>query len=81
MGERFTSRDLGDELMIHDSVTDSVHVLSKAAGIIFNEYRAGKTVDDIVESMRKAFKVPAGQDLRGDVDRCLAELRTKGLVE
>jgi len=81
MGERFTSRDLGDELMIHDSVTDSVHVLSKAAGVVYNEYRAGKTVDQSVDSMRKAFKVPAGQDLVGDVNQCLADLRAKGLVE
>jgi len=67
--------------MIHDSVTDSVHVLSKAAALVFNEYKAGKSVDQIVESMRRAFKVPAGQDLVCDVNQCLADLRAKGLVE
>ena len=80
MTDRFTSRDLGDELIIHDGVTDSVHILSGTAKIVYESHRAGKTQEEIVETIRRSFAVPEGIDVLQDVIKCLEELRTKELV-
>jgi hypothetical protein len=81
MSERFASRDLGDELIIHDAVTDSVHVLSKTARVVYEMSRAGKGVDEIVEVVRQSFTISDGQDVAKDVLKCLEQLRSKQLVE
>ncbi|HXK59316.1 MAG TPA: PqqD family protein [Acidobacteriota bacterium] len=81
MAERFTSRDLGDELIIHDGVTDSVHVLNRTARMVYELSRAGKTVEAVVDALRQSFPVPEDRDLSGDVLKCLEELRAKELVQ
>ncbi len=80
MTARFTSRELGDELIIHDAVTDSVHILSKTARIVYELFHAGKTVDEVVEAVCQSFAVPEDRDVLQDVTRCLEELRGKDLL-
>ncbi len=81
MMDRFTSRELGDELIIHDAVTDSVHVLSRTARLVYELGRAGKRVDEIVASLQMTFLVPPSRDLSADVSDCLKQLRDKGLLD
>ncbi len=81
MTARFTSRDLGDELIIHDGATDSVHILSNTARVVYESRRAGKSVDEIIEVIRQSFAVGDRQDVAKDVAKCLEELRAKELVD
>ncbi len=67
--------------MIHDAVTDSVHVLSPTARMVYESARAGKTGEETVQVIRLSFTVPEDRDVLQDVLRCLGELRAKGLVD
>jgi urease gamma subunit len=81
MAQRFTSRDLGTELIIHDGQTDSIHILSKTARLVYEMIRAGRTVDDVVEAMKRSYVVAGDQDVLADVTKCLEDLRAKQLLD
>lgn len=80
MSKGWTIRDLKEEMMIYEPEADLIHFLNLAARRIYQLYQQGMDSHVIEDVMRKEFDVPDGYDLQADIQRCLEELREKGLL-
>ncbi|MEW6220204.1 MAG: PqqD family protein [Thermodesulfobacteriota bacterium] len=74
------STEVGDEKMLYDPAQEAVHVLSPTARLIHELAAAGQPIVAIEARLRERFAVPAGHDLRRDIEACLVELAAKGLL-
>ena len=81
MPGQIIAKELKSELMLYETEKDSVHVLNPTARLVYDLYKKGKDVTESEQEMRKNFQVDDSQDLRGDVLRCLEELRSKQLIQ
>jgi len=80
MTGQIIAKDMDSELMLYETEKDSVHVLNSTARVVYELYKKGMEPTEIEQEMRKDFQVDSGQNLQGDVVRCLEELRSKDLV-
>ena len=80
MGRHIT-KEMDPELMLYDTIEDSVHVLNPTARMVYHLYKKGRNPMEMEQEMRKCFQVDAAHDLQGDVTRCLEELRGKQLID
>ncbi|OEU49809.1 MAG: hypothetical protein BA861_07720 [Desulfobacterales bacterium S3730MH5] len=79
MPQQIIAKELESELMLYETEKDSVHLLNPTARLIYDLYNKGRDLTEIEQEIRKNFRVD-DQDLRGDVLRCLEELRRKQLI-
>ena len=79
MTKTIIAKELESELMLYDSEQDEVHVLNATARLIYKLYGEGKNLTEIEQAVRKAFQLKENQDIQGDVQKCLEELRKKEL--
>ena len=80
MSTKHLTKELKNELMMYDAEQDKIHILNRVARLIHELHSAGKQLDEIEAAIRAQFKTKSAVDIRADVRRCLAELRTKGLI-
>jgi coenzyme PQQ synthesis protein D (PqqD) len=75
-----TARRAGEEWALADSRNDRVHYLNETAEFIWELCDGEHSVSEIEAEVRASFEVPAGVDLRSDIERTLALLGRKGLL-
>lgn len=81
MPAQIIAKELESELMLYETEKDSVHLLNPTARLVYDLYKKGRNLTEIEQEMQKNFKVDDSQDLRGDLLRCLEELRSKQLIQ
>jgi tRNA pseudouridine-54 N-methylase len=80
MPQQIIAKELESELMLYETEKDSVHLLNPTARLVYDLYKKGKDLMEIEQEMQKNFQVDDSHDLRGDLLRCLEELRSKKLI-
>ncbi len=81
MSENILSKELEGELMLYDTEQDKIHVLNDTARLIHDLYKEGKTSAEIEEAVKTHFQDKENEDIGTDVQKCLEELRKKGLLD
>ncbi len=79
MPQQIIAKEQESELMLYETEKDSVHLLNPTARLAYVLYKKGRNATEIEQEIRKIFRVD-NQDLRGDVLKCLEELRRKQLI-
>jgi hypothetical protein len=69
-----------DELMLYDTDEDGVHVLNPTARFIYEQCKNTSDPSKIEQAVRNHFNLKPEQDVRKDIQRCLDELKEKGLL-
>lgn len=80
MTKTLIEKDLGTELMLYDPVQDEVHVLNGTAQLIYRLHNEGKELKEIEQAIRENYHLRENQDLAANIEECLSELRSKGLI-
>lgn len=75
------SKALHDELVLYDAGGSAIHVLNPTAVVVWNLCDGAHSLDEMTAALCAAFTVDPAADVAGDVQRILAELAAKGLVE
>ncbi len=78
---KIIANELKSELMLYDTIDDTVHLLNKTARRIYELHRAGNDVAGIEREMRQSFQIGHRQDLRAHVVGCLDDLREKKIID
>jgi len=81
MTENILAKESGDDLMLYDIQKDTIHVLNPTARIIYNLYKEGKPVSEIENIIRKNFQYDESYNLINDIEKCLDDLRGKGVLQ
>ncbi len=81
MTENILAKESGDDLMLYDIQKDTIHVLNPTARMIYNLYKKGKPVSEIENIIRKNFQYDEAHDLMNDIEKCLDDLRGKGVLQ
>lgn len=74
-------RDLGPERVIYDSENDRVHVLNRTGRLVVELADGERTVSEIARALRARYGKDSDIDVTADVERFLAALAEKGLLE
>lgn len=77
---RILVRDLGDELLVLDTVEDRIHRLNGSAAAIWSMRREGRAPEQIAEALVEAYDVEAEVAL-DDVRDAVARFEALGLVD
>ena len=78
--EDISSQRLGDEVVLYDAMGDAVHVLNPTAQLIWELCDGEHSIEDMEAAIRKDFSVDPGEDLVGDIQRAIDELKGKKLL-
>jgi len=78
--QQFLKKEIKNELLLYDTENDSFHILNPTARLIYKYFEEAKDLDEIEISVKKHFKIDAGQDIRSDIHRCFHEMNNKGLL-
>ena len=81
MAASIEAKELGGELMLYHPERDEIHVLNPTARLVYESHRQGKSLSETERALREEFRVPEEQDVRGELEGCLAMLRDKGLID
>lgn len=74
------SQQVGDDLMLLDDASDTVHVLNGSATFIWNCLSSPTTIAGVEEQLRAEYDVSAMEDLPGLIRRTVSEFQEKGLL-
>ena len=75
------SRQVDDEWVLYDPVSEKMHVLNVTASLVWNQLDGTRTIEDLVATVREAFDPPAPIEvLARDVDAVLAQFAAEGLL-
>lgn len=75
------TEQVGEETLITSRGGEAIHVLNGTAGAIWQLCDGRHTTAEIAAEVATRFAAPAGIDVLGDVQRILAALQVKGLLE
>lgn len=79
--ENVVYRQVDDEWVLYDPVSEKMHVLNVTAGLIWNHLDGTQTFDDLVSLVHEAFDPPAPTDVaRRDVRAVLEQFFSAGLM-
>jgi len=78
--ERFIYKDLGDELLIYDSISDNAHFLNGTAKLIFELLRENYSTEEIEKEIRKKFKIADSSKIQEDIKKALEDFKAKELI-
>lgn len=76
----FVEQEAGSELFLYDSERDQVHVLNRTARRVRDLARRGRSPEEIEAAVRAEFRPPPGEDVAGQVLRCIETLKQKGIL-
>lgn len=74
-----TVQDIGDEVMLHDSVNEKIHVLNHSAYAIWKLCNGENTLEDICRQISTRYP-DAGSDLIADIHATIEGLKEKMLL-
>lgn len=75
------SRQVGDEWVLYDPVSQKMHVLNVTTGIVWNLLDGAHTFDELVQATREAFDpAPAADVIARDIEKLLEQLAAEGLL-
>jgi len=80
MTHEMLEQELNEELMLYDTEREKLHILNDTARLIMRLHQQGRTIDEIKAAIKQDFRFHDGNDIRGDVVRCVQLLREKGIV-
>lgn len=81
MEDSIISRQVGQDRMVYDPDTDSVHILNPTARLILEAHGRGQDEAAIAAQLRETFRLPAEHPVLEDVKGCLEALRKAGLLK
>jgi PqqD family protein of HPr-rel-A system len=70
----------GDEALLVDQRSGSVHVINRTAARLWELCEGEPTETELVDAMASAYQVPA-DTLRSDVEEMVATFRNLGVIE
>ena len=73
-----TVQDIGDEVMLHDSANEKIHVLNHSAYAIWELCNGENTLEDICAQMSTMYP-SAGPDLIADIQATIEGLKERML--
>ena len=71
----------GDEILLHDPRTETVHVLNPTAAVVWKLCDGQHTVEDMERAIKARFSVPPDHDVLADIHHLLSILAERGLLE
>ena len=78
--ERFIYKDLGEELLVYDELSDKAHFLNGTAKEIFLLLQKNYSHEEIEKEIRKKFKINDDSNIENDIKKAYEEFKTKGLI-
>ena len=75
------SQKIGDECMIYDPVTGSMHVINGTAELVLNLCDGAHSLNEIEQHMREAHHVPEGIHIRKDLEDILHNFTDLGIIQ
>ena len=79
--ENVVCRQVDDEWVLYDPVSEKMHVLNITAGLIWNHLDGTHAFDELVALVHEAFDPPAPADVaRRDVRAVLEQFFSAGLM-
>ncbi len=73
-------RQLGDEWLLYDTGSESVHVVNSMAEFILRMCNGSHDLSEIEQHVREAYLVPDETDLRKDVENIIQSLEDLGIL-
>jgi len=79
--EDVVSRQVDDEWVLYDPVSQKMHVLNTTMGMIWNHLDGTRTIDDLVRATLDAFDpTPPSDVIARDLGKVLEQLADEGLL-
>jgi hypothetical protein len=79
--EKIVIRDMGDEAVLYNPQTKSIHVLNKTSSMVW-QYCDGKHSLKMIENkIMETFDVSNAQDVKDDIIETLNQFSQLGLIE
>jgi len=74
-------QEVGEEGLLYDREGALVHILNSTALFTWKLCDGTRSLDEIADSLRSAFRGTASQDIRRDIEELLGKLAERGLLE
>lgn len=81
MAKSLIEKEIGSELLLYDLNSDEVHILNATAQVIYKFHKQGMSLVEIEKELKNRFWAGESANVSADLQRCLAELKAKGLIE
>lgn len=78
--DRIDSRELGDEWILIDLETDSIHILNTLAGFVWRMCDGCHSIEEMEQEIAEEFTVPDGTNVRADLQSVLQSFADKGML-
>jgi PqqD family protein of HPr-rel-A system len=79
--DRILSRQLGDEWMLYDSDSGTVHIINPMAEFIWNLCDGSNDLDDLERHTNSSFDVPEGTDVRKNLEDIIQNFADLKVIE
>ena len=76
-----SSKQVGNEKIIHDPETDTVHVLNRTASFIWDLIDGSKSLSEIEQELIKKFPEQDPAKLSEDIRKTITDFSRKKLIE
>jgi PqqD family protein of HPr-rel-A system len=77
---RFIYKDLGEELLVYDELSDKAHFLNGTAREIFLLLQKNYSHEEIEKEIRKKFKIEDSRNVGEDIRKAYEEFKARGLI-
>ena len=78
--ERFIYKNLGEELLIYDELSDKAHFLNGTAKKIFLLLQKNYSHEEMEKEIRKKFEIKGNRNIEDDIRKVYEEFKVKGLI-
>lgn len=79
--ENFSSKQIGDERIIHDPETDTIHALNRTASFVWDLIDGSRSISEIEEVVIKNFSEEDPSKLREEIRKMITNFWRKKLIE
>ena len=73
-------KQIGNELMIYDTESDSVHIMNPSAQLILEMLRKGSNKEEIIAAIKGQFEVPSTMMIDNEIVKTIDSLEILGVV-
>lgn len=77
----FSSRTVGNEVMVRDAGSGQVHFLNPSAAVVWECCDGQTSVEECEARLRGQFRIPAETDVVADIQETVRDFAQKGLLE
>ncbi len=78
--ENVMERRVGNDRMLYDAAGRAVHVLNETALFVWQRCDGEHSVQDIISEAASVYTISTDK-IQGDIEECMAALRSKGLLK